>query len=103
VVEDFDSAEERAWRIGAAYDFARVGLPGVSGFVNYTAGNTPDRGTNASPNTDELDLTLDWKPKGGRLEGLWLRGRMAVVNAAGPGAVDQLGFRLILNYDFSLL
>ncbi|MGB5734197.1 MAG: OprD family outer membrane porin [Thiohalocapsa sp.] len=103
IVEDFDSAGERAWRIGAAYDFARIGLNGVSGFVNYTAGNTPDSGSNARPNTDELDLTLDWRPKNGKLDGLWLRGRMAVINAAGPGAVDQQDFRIILNYDFNLL
>jgi hypothetical protein len=103
IVEDFDSAGERAWRVGAAYDFARIGLTGVSGFVNYTAGNTPDSGANARADTDELDLTLDWRPKSGGLDGLWLRGRMAVVNAVGPGAVDQLDFRVILNYDFNLL
>ncbi|UHD17626.1 OprD family outer membrane porin [Thiocapsa bogorovii] len=104
IVGDFDSAGERAWRVGAAYDFGRIGgLAGVSGFVNYTAGDTPDSGSNASPNTDELDFTLDWRPKNGSLEGLWLRGRVAVINAAGPGAVDQLDFRVILNYDFNLL
>jgi hypothetical protein len=103
IVEDFDSAGERAWRIGAAYDFSRIGLAGISGFVNYTVGDTPDSGSNASVDTDELDLTLDWKPKDGRLDGLWLRGRMAVINAAGPRAMDQVDFRIILNYDFNLL
>ena len=103
IVEDFDSAGERAWRLGAAYDFSRIGLAGVSGFVNYTAGDTPDSAPNASLDTDELDFTLDWKPEHGGLDGLWLRGRMAVIDAAGSGAVDQLDFRVILNYDFNLL
>ncbi len=101
IVEDFDRAAERAWRIGAAFDLSRFGLAGVSGFVNYVAGDSPDRGRNASPDQDELDLTLDWKPKGGRLRGLWLRARVASINAAGSGAVDQMDYRLILNYDFS--
>jgi hypothetical protein len=103
IVQDFDRAGERAWRIGAAYDFSRIGLPGVSGFVNYVVGDTPDQGPNASPDQEELDLTLDWKPRGGKLKGLWLRGRVASINARGPGTVDQMDYRLILNYDFSLL
>jgi hypothetical protein len=103
IVEDFDSAGERAWRIGAAFDLARVGLHGVSGFVNYVVGDTPDSGANASVDKDELDFTLDWRPKDARLKGLWLRARVASINAAGPGAVDQMDYRLILNYDFSLL
>jgi hypothetical protein len=101
IVEDFDRAAERAWRIGAAFDLARFGLAGISGFVNYVAGDTPDRGRNASVDKDELDFTLDWKPKGGRLQGLWLRARVASINAAATGAVDQMDYRLILNYDFS--
>jgi hypothetical protein len=101
IVEDFDRAAERSWRIGAAFDLSRFGLAGVSGFVNYVAGDTPDSGPSASPDKDELDLTMDWKPKGGRLQGLWLRARVASINAAGVGAVDQMGYRLILNYDFS--
>jgi hypothetical protein len=44
---------------------------------------------------------LDWKPEGGRLRGLWLRVRVASINASATGAVDQMGYRLILNYDFS--
>ena len=101
IVEDFDRAAERAWRIGAAFDLSRFGLDSISGFVNYVAGDTPDSGRNASSDQDELDFTLDWKPKGGRLRGLWLRARVASINAAGTGAVDQMDYRLILNYDFS--
>ena len=102
IVEDFDRAGEDAWRVGAAYDFARVGLKDVSGFVNYTVGDTPDSGDNASADEDELDFTLDWKPKNGKLDGLWLRARVALINASGPDAVDMGDYRLILNYDFSI-
>ena len=94
IVEDFDSAGERAWRVGAVYDFARIGLAGVSGFVNYPVGPTPDSGANTRPNTDELDFTLDWKPQPGRLDGLWLRGRRDRAGRAGqadaaPARRDQ--------------
>ena len=46
---------------------------------------------------------MDWKPKNGQLEGLWLRARAALINAGGPDAVDFGDYRLILNYDFSIL
>jgi hypothetical protein len=103
IVEDFDRAGEKAWHLGLSYDFAPIGWNGLSGFVSYTSGDTPDSGRNASSDQDELDLTIDMKPPAGMLQGLWLRARAAFVDQHGAGARDVADYRLILNYELPLL
>jgi hypothetical protein len=102
IVKKFKRAEEKCWVAGLSYDFSRVGLKGVSGFMKYARGYTPDSGRNASPDQDELNLTLDYRPKDGALEGLWLRARAAFVDQWGDRAEDMTEYQLILNYDFNL-
>jgi len=80
-----------------------VGIDGLSAFVDYARGNTPDSGPAASPDQDEFDLTVDYRFKKGPLERLWLRFRGAVLNQRGPNAQDTVNFRIILNYDLPIL
>jgi hypothetical protein len=105
MIESFNRADEDAWLVGASYDFARIGVPGLSSFVNYARGNTPDRGFNASPDQWELDITVDYRVESGLLQGLWLRARAAFVDqdddVAGASDVDDL--RFIVNYDVPIL
>jgi hypothetical protein len=103
IVKDFDRASEKAWRLGLSYDFAGIGWNGMSGFVNYANGDTRDSGPNASPDQQELDFTIDFKPPAGVLQGLWLRARAAFVDEQGADAQDLADYRLILNYEFPLL
>jgi len=103
ILEDFDRAGEKAWRFGLSYDFAVIGWKGLSGFVNYASGDTPDSGRNASNDQDELDFTIDFKPPDGMLQGLWLRARAAYVDQHGDNARDLTDYRLILNYELPLL
>lgn len=102
IVKKFNRAGEQCWIAGVSYDFSRIGWKGVSGFVNYGRGYTPDSDVNASPDQDELNLTLDYRPKEGLFEGLWLRARAAFVDQWGSGAEDITEYQLILNYDFNL-
>ncbi|MEA3274270.1 MAG: OprD family outer membrane porin [Pseudomonadota bacterium] len=103
IVQDFDRAGEDAWLLGLSYDFAGIGAKGLSGFVNYANGDTPDNGRNASPDQEELDITLDYKPELGALKGLWFRARAAFVDQQGAGAQDIADYRFILNYEIPLL
>jgi hypothetical protein len=103
IVEDFDRAGEKAWRLGLSYDFAEIGWGGLSGFMSFASGNTPDQGANASEDQEELDFTLDYKPAEGVLKGLWLRARAAFIDRQGPEAQDMVDYRIILNYERSLL
>ena len=54
-------------------------------------------------NVNEIDLDIQYRPDLGALKGLWLRFRYGhVVQYQGTRSViDQ--FRIIINYDFSLL
>jgi hypothetical protein len=103
MIKDFDRADENAWLIGVSYDFSLLGLDGLSGFVNYANGNTPESGPSASPDEEELDLTVDYRIKKGFMKGFWLRLRGATLNQRGPGAQDVNEIRFILNYDFAVL
>jgi hypothetical protein len=101
--EDFNRAGEDGWLVGLSYDFSRIGLDGLSAFTRYAHGDTPDSGALASPDQDELDLTVDYRFKKGFLNDLWLRVRGAYLNQHGPEARDVSNFRVILNYDIPIL
>jgi len=99
----FDRAGEDAWRMGLSYDFGFAGVDGLSAFADYARGRTPDSGPAASPDQEEIDLTVDYRFKKGPLERLWLRFRSAFLNQQGPDAQDIINFRIILNYDLPIL
>ena len=102
ILKDFNRADEDAWLIGLSYDLANVGWDGVSGFVNYASGDTPESGAAASPDQDEFDFTLDYRPPEGFFEGFWLRARVAFVDQQGADATDVKDYRMILNYTIPL-
>jgi len=103
IVENFNRAGEDAWLLGLSSDFSYFGDNGFSAFINYARGDTPDNGSNASPDQSELDLTLDYKPGTGLAKGLWFRLRGAVVDQDGNNDNDLREVHLIANYDFSVL
>ena len=105
IVKDFNRAGEEAWLVGVSYDFTRVGIPGLSTFINYAEGDTADTGVNVSPDQEELDFTVDYRFESGALKGLWLRARAAFVDQdnAVSGAVDLDDYRFIVNYELPVL
>lgn len=103
MVKDFDRASEDAWLIGISSDFSIFGENPFSGFINYAWGDTPDHGSNASPDQSEFDITLDYKPASGILKGLWFRLRGAFVDQDGSDGTDLRDIRFIVNYDFPIL
>jgi hypothetical protein len=103
MIKDFDRAGEDAWLLGLSSDFSYFGDTGFSGFINYAWGDTPDNGSDASPDQSEFDITLDYKPKTGVTKGLWFRLRAAFVDQDGSDGNDLRDIRLIANYDFSVL
>ena len=103
---DFDRANERAWQVGLAYDFAGIGLPGLTFLFSATFGNGAINSTTGAPlsNNTEYDFDLmyrvaskeapDW------LQPLQLRGRMGLVDQTLNGVTTTINdYRLILNYE----
>ncbi len=105
MIQSFNRAQEDGWLVGFSYDFSRIGLPGLSGFVNYAHGNTPDNGPLASPDQWELDVTVDYRFQWRPLKGLWIRARAATLDQDddAPGANDVDDLRLIVNYEIPIL
>jgi hypothetical protein len=103
MINDFDRAQEDAWLVGIAYDFSRLGLEGLSGFINYARGNDAhaNDGTKV-PDQEELDATVDYRFQEGLLKGLWLRMRGAFIRER-DGGETQNELRVIINYDVNLL
>ena len=104
MIRDFDRANEQAWLAGFSYHFDRLGLPDLSAFINVAKGrHARDPDTLARlPDQTEYDYTIDYRPKRGILNGLWLRLRYARVDEDGAGKVtDEI--RVIANYILPIL
>jgi hypothetical protein len=100
MIEDFDRAGEDAWLVGLSSDFSIFGDNNFSGFINYAKGNTPDSGSNASPDQSEFDVTLDYRCKGGWMDGLWIRLRSAFRSRDDNN--DARDLRAIVNYEIPI-
>ena len=105
--QDFDRANEKAWLVGAAYDFATLLTPGLSGKFNFAWGvdaiNPSTRKT--APNQAEYDVTVDYRPTvrwPTFLQGLWFRARADVLDQQDAKTLGYQ-FRLILNWERDLL
>jgi len=105
--QDFDRADEKAWLIGAAYDFSKLLTPGLSTNVNLAWGvdaiNPSTR--KPAPNQAEYDFTADYRvPKGlpAFLQGLWFRARADILDQQSARTLGYQ-FRLILNWERDLL
>jgi hypothetical protein len=86
-------------------DFTPLGLEGVTAYALFVYGwdrINPSTGLDV-PNENELDLDLQWKPKSGFFKNFWPRIRYAIVHEHEGQERYIHDFRIILNYDFSLL
>jgi hypothetical protein len=104
-VQDFNRANEKALLLKVSYDFTALGLEGVTAYGLFVQGwerINPSTGQDAV-NENELDLDLQWKPKSGFFKNFWPRFRYAVVHEREGQERYIHDFRIILNYDFSLL
>ena len=55
------------------------------------------------PNENEIDTDIQWRPQWKLLKGLWFRVRYANVHQYQGDKNTINDFRVIVNYDFSLL
>jgi hypothetical protein len=95
---DFDRADEDAWLAGVSYRLDGFGLPSWSFVVNHAEGHGAYNPASRAHLDDrrETDVTVDYRPKSGVLDGLWLRVRYAW---ASEGSRDLHQWRATMNYD----
>ena len=105
--QDFDRANEKAWLIGAAYDFSKLLTPGLSANFNLVWGRdaiNPSTRQKA-PDQAEYDFTADYRfPKNAPafLQGVWFRARSAILDQENAGRLGYQ-FRLIINWERDLI
>ena len=104
--QDFDRANEKAWLIGAGYDFSQVLAEGLSAYFKFAWGTdaiNPATRRDA-PNQAEYDFNIDYRPPWitpTPLRGLWFRARAAVLEQQDARATGYQ-IRLIVNWERDL-
>jgi hypothetical protein len=104
--QDFDRANEKAFLIGAAYDFSNILTKGLSANMNMAWGRdavNPSTGRKA-PDQSEYDLTVDYRPPfkwPTFLHGMWFRARGAI-NTQEDSRATGYQVRLIINWERDL-
>lgn len=103
---DFDRANERAFQVGITYDFAGIGIPGLTFIASGTFGSGALDAATGLPlsqnNEYDFDVIYQVAAKSAPewLKPLQLRGRMAHVDQWSSGTYAQINeYRLILNYE----
>ncbi len=97
MLADFDRAEETSIGASLSYDFDGPYLDPFSANIKWGYGDTPDNGSNASPDQRELDLNLEYAPP--NYDKLKIRLRYARRDAIGDiDGRDIRDFRVIINY-----
>ncbi|MQA52007.1 OprD family porin [Pseudomonas piscis] len=108
-IQKFGRAGERTWQARYSYDFAKVGLPGLTAGVIYLRGNNIDTVASngkesGSGRTEwERDLTVAYVIPEGPLKNLGLTWKNAMWRNDIPGQRDQDENRLIVSYSIPLL
>jgi len=104
--QDFNRAGEKAFLLGAAYDFSNVLTKGLSANMNLIWGKdaiNPSTGRDA-PDQGEYDLTVDYRVPfnwPGLLKGVWFRARGAILTQQDSRATGYQ-VRLIINWERDL-
>ncbi|MDD0976726.1 OprD family porin [Pseudomonas fontis] len=98
----FQRAGERTWLAQYAYDFAAIGVPGLTTSVIYLKG-TNINAAQSDRSEWERDFTLGYVIPEGTLKGLGLAWRNASLRSEAAGQRDQDENRLIVSYTYNFL
>lgn len=97
---EFASADERSWQVRHDYDFAILGLPGLTTTLRYIRGNNVDTGQGFEGREWERDLDIGYVVQSGALKGIGVRLRNVTARSNYRSDIDEN--RLIISYTLSL-
>jgi len=98
-IQKFARAGERTWQARYGYDFAKLGLPGLTANAIYLRGN--NIGNPAGDQTEwERDLTVAYVVPEGALKNLGVTWKNAMWRNSIPGVRSQDENRLIVSYTY---
>ncbi|MFP3516272.1 OprD family porin [Pseudomonas sp. SIMBA_077] len=107
-IQKFARAGERTWQARYSYDFAKVGVPGLSAGAVYLRGNNIDtvsggRENNSGATEWERDITVAYVVQEGTLKNLGFMWKNAMWRNTIDGQRNQDENRLIVSYSIPLL
>ncbi|MGG2399454.1 OprD family porin [Pseudomonas sp. SH1-B] len=97
----FQNAGERTWLAGYAYDFGKLGVPGLKASLVYLSGDNIDKAQGEDKEW-ERDIRLDYTLQDGALKGLGFSWRNASFRSS-TTATDLDENRLYVTYSLPLL
>ena len=101
-IGDFANKDEKSWQARYDFNFASIGIPGLTFMTRYLTGDNVDLGTNVSDGKEwERDMDLAYVVQSGPLKNLGLKWRNATVRSNFTNDIDEN--RLILSYTLPLM
>ncbi|MCY1351257.1 Porin-like protein NicP [compost metagenome] len=97
---EFAFADERSWQARYDYDFAAVGIPGLTTTLRYITGDNVDTGLGYEGKDRERDLDIAYVVQSGALKGLGVRVRNVAARSNYRSDIDEN--RLIFTYTWQL-
>ena len=100
-INDFGNQDERSWQLRYDFDFAALGVPGLTFMTRYLSGDNVDRGAGLSEGkTWERNTDLAYVVQSGPLKNLGLRLRNATTRSNIGADLDEN--RFIVSYSLPL-
>lgn len=99
--QPFMRPQERSWSLGYAYDFAAMGIPGLTFASRYIKGSQIDVGGAADGSENERDLAIKYVVQSGPAKGLGLEWKNYLVQQERFGS-DYNENRLYLTYTWNV-
>ncbi len=100
-ISDFGNQDEHSWQLRYDYDFAALGLPGLTFMTRYLSGDNVDRGAGLSEGkTWERNTDIAYLFQSGPLKNLGIRLRNAATRSNIASDLDEN--RLIVSYTLPL-
>ena len=99
-INDFANIDERSWQARYDYNFAAMGIPGLTFMTRYMSGDHVQVGGSNSGKEWERDMDLGYVVQSGPLKNLGLKWRNATVRSNFGNDLDEN--RLILSYTLPL-
>ena len=97
---EFAYTDERSYQVRYDYNFAAMGVPGLTATVRYITGNNVDTGLGYEGRDRERDLDIGYAVQSGVLKGLGIRVRNAMARSNYRSDIDEN--RLTLVYTWQL-
>lgn len=99
-INDFGNEDEKSWQVRYDYDFAAMGIPGLSLMTRYVSGDNVNLSTGGEGEEWERDTDIAYVVQSGPLKNVGMKVRNATVRTNFGRDIDET--RLILSYTLAL-